>query len=545
MKKNLQGQATLWVVLFIGLSVVFAGLSVNSYMKIIDLKLEQESANTRKHKERTGVTGRNDLFCQIVNLTGFYSEDSGESAAQTIDAIATKLGIMYISQDLNLRLISSPQRLFRLNNVSRDTIQALENYTITEELRQLFEQKGKSLAPTAKINYESPDNSKWLLGGAEQSELYLLARESSSLAVSLLIDKEQLTNQDYVKRIEGLYEVWQACTRRITYQSDIQSEWGLQQQLVAKRRAMEQAKRSYEQEQGKTKSDIRDVLLNIQRLSNDILSDRAKYQQKLEDVQSQIREIQRQRLQAKQRVTRLLRQKFYQARYHQEILDGLQQRIQELEQEAAGESTIEERLDMALAEIDDFLTAEQSAEKAGEEGKKEIEVAGEESRQDSPDGEIVHVDQDAQTAYINLGRSHGVVKGLKFDVFRYGKGGKLQKKGTVVVRQIRASMSMAGVTAMVDPLDPIHSGDKIINRIYDSNKTRYFVVAGNLERYSLEEFSRMVERIGGKLETEITAKTEMIILANGFNDHPIFQRGMERGIEMMLESKFLGYIEGD
>ena len=94
-----------------------------------------------------------------------------------------------------------------------------------------------------------------------------------------------------------------------------------------------------------------------------------------------------------------------------------------------------------------------------------------------------------------------------------------------------------------DTLQPITIGDKIINKVYDKNKVKYFVIAGNLsQKYSLEQVKRLVTRIGGTVESEITAKTDILILAEGFKNSSLYQLAVERGIETMLESEFLGYL---
>lgn len=198
-------------------------------------------------------------------------------------------------------------------------------------------------------------------------------------------------------------------------------------------------------------------------------------------------------------------------------LENLNERIRELQAEAAGETGIERW----------FRTQEKN---------KKL--------QDSPDGEIIYVNTKNKTAYIDLGRPEGVLKGMSFQVFRYGKGGKKIYKGKIVIRQVQKNMSKVGIVKLNNILVPIISGDKIINRVYDRNKVKYFVIAGKLsQKYSLDQVERLVKQIGGKIETNVTGKTDIVILAEGFRNDPVYKIAVERGIETMMESEFLGYLE--
>ena len=58
-----------------------------------------------------------------------------------------------------------------------------------------------------------------------------------------------------------------------------------------------------------------------------------------------------------------------------------------------------------------------------------------------------------------------------------------------------------------------------------------------------QELSYMLEKLGGKIEEEMSAKTDFVVLGEGFRDHPVYKRATERGIEMILESEFLNYLE--
>lgn len=322
------------------------------------------------------------------------------------------------------------------------------------------------------------------------------------------IDEEQLSSGqlDYIKSIVKLDTIWEECIRRI-------EEMKEQCEAAKKRHKEEQA--SYEQEAQNTVAEINRLERVIQDKRREIEENRKKSEEQLQEEEKKRGEAQESKVQEKEKLASLIQRKRLQRQKYENELENLDGRIAEIQAETAGQTGIER-----------WFREETVTQKV----------------QETPDGEIIYVDEKDQTAYIDLGRKEGISKGVTFQVFRYGKGGVREHKGNVVVRKVEENISMVGIVETKNPLDPLTKGDKIINPVYDRNKVRFFVVAGRLQKYSLDQASRVVAKLGGKVEREISAKTDFVVLGEGFKSDPIYQMCTERGIETMLESEFVTYL---
>jgi len=130
-----------------------------------------------------------------------------------------------------------------------------------------------------------------------------------------------------------------------------------------------------------------------------------------------------------------------------------------------------------------------------------------------------------------------------FDVKTYTKGGQTLEKGKVNVREVHTNMSLVGIEELKNTLNPIQARDKIFNKVYDRNKIKYFAIAGHLsQKYSSEQVRRLVVQIGGQIEDNLSAKTDIVILGEGYTEDPIYKLVQERGMATMLEVEFLSYL---
>lgn len=336
-----------------------------------------------------------------------------------------------------------------------------------------------------------------------------LASEQSGLGLNLLaqqIDEEKLFSRDYIKSITKLEAVWEKCARRIEE---------MQKQLDETQNRLKEEQNRYAQEAQNTVAEINRMESLIQEKRKKLDDTRKEYEERLKKQEDERNLAQTSNLQQKEKLADTFRNRRMQKHKIESELENLEERTNELKAEAAGQTGIER-----------WFQEQTAAQKV----------------QESPDGEIIYVDQKSETAYIDLGQSTGVLKGIPFQVFRYGKGGNKEYKGKVVVKKVEENISIVGILETNNALDPIVTGDKIINPVYDRNKVRYFVIAGRLGKYSLEQASRLVEKLGGKIEKEISARTDFVVLGEGFKKDMVYQTAIDRGIETMLEAEFLSYL---
>ncbi len=322
------------------------------------------------------------------------------------------------------------------------------------------------------------------------------------------IDESRLFDIDYVrKEVVSLEDVWNACVERIE---------SLQKEIKQKRDALTNAKTRYEKIRQQANMEIEQLETALAEKRNELEETRKSNEIKVEKAEQERNLAQENKIKEKNNLAEALRQERSQKQKHELEKENLKERVRELQAEAAGQTGIEKWF--------------QSVSKT-------------EKVQENPDGEILYVSDRMEIAYIDLGRPEGVLKGMSFQVFEYSKGGQKKNKGKIIVKEVQDNMSKVGIVELDDPLVPIKKGDKIINPVYDRNKVKYFVIAGKLsQKYSLEQVRRMVKQIGGTIEDEITAKSDIVVLGEDFKKDPVYQRAVERGIETMLESEFLGYL---
>ena len=332
-----------------------------------------------------------------------------------------------------------------------------------------------------------------------------LAGTKADLGVSLpaqKIDKIKLFQDEYAKGLSTLEDVWEKYVARINQ---------LQAIINKKSKEEESLKEEYKTLVTQNNTDINRLYGEIRQKREELEQLRKSKEEELREAEEARMTAQQEKITTKDKMAQLSWQNRDLEKKFKVELEDLEQRIFELQAEA---------------------------EKSGDTPKEIVTTV-----QEKPDGAILYVNENLKIAYIDLGRGEGVLPGLKFDVFRYAKGGKKRIKGKIEVKEVRDKMSMVGITNITDELDPIAVGDQIINPVYDRNKVKYFVVAGRLsQKYSWEDAARLIEKLGGKLEKEITAKTDFVVLAGGFEKDPLYQRSVELGIETMLESEFVNYL---
>jgi colicin import membrane protein len=142
-----------------------------------------------------------------------------------------------------------------------------------------------------------------------------------------------------------------------------------------------------------------------------------------------------------------------------------------------------------------------------------------------PDGRILTVNENDNTAYINIGRDERVVPGLTFEVFGSGELIKLNEfddvrgKATVEVVTVNQNSSLVRIVRR-DRGTTIGDGDVIANVIYDVNATPKFYVFGNFDidntgnatEADQRRVQNMIDRWGGRVVDELTPDVDYVVL---------------------------------
>lgn len=162
-------------------------------------------------------------------------------------------------------------------------------------------------------------------------------------------------------------------------------------------------------------------------------------------------------------------------------------------------------------------------------------------QEEKEDGIIVFADPKTQTVYINLGEKHAI-RGLKFDVYRQAPQATRSFVGKIEIQKVMEKVSMAAVTKLQNPLDPIVNGDFIINPIFNAEESVYIAFAGKFSKISNEEAQRWAEQLGAKVEPNVSVKTNFVIVAPKSEEHENYRLALNFGIPLMSEEVFLRYI---
>ncbi|RME03062.1 MAG: hypothetical protein D6805_07830 [Planctomycetota bacterium] len=136
-----------------------------------------------------------------------------------------------------------------------------------------------------------------------------------------------------------------------------------------------------------------------------------------------------------------------------------------------------------------------------------------------PDGEIIVTDQSLGYAWVNLGRVHGLRKGLIFKVFQNIKGGRRNFKGKIEIISVEEKMAQARIIEQIYRNDPIIKGDYIISPIFDKNQKKYFVFAGQRPSnrlYDTATYKRLLEERNQVVENEVSNRTDFVVLLDKF-----------------------------
>lgn len=163
------------------------------------------------------------------------------------------------------------------------------------------------------------------------------------------------------------------------------------------------------------------------------------------------------------------------------------------------------------------------------------------ANEEQEDGHLVFTDPRSSTVYVNLGEKQKVMRGLKFDVYRPAPKGLRVFKGRIELQKIMEKVSMARITEQ-DSLDPVVNGDLIINPIFQETQPVYFVFAGQFSSMSNPQVKKWIEKIGGVVEEEVSARTNFLVLGDKGEEHQNYRDAIRFGISLMTEKILLRYI---
>lgn len=276
-------------------------------------------------------------------------------------------------------------------------------------------------------------------------------------------------------------------------------------------------------------AEINRIRLDRNKLQKDIEDERVRAKKEKTDLEGQIEALRGERGKLQNQLVEAAKEADAKQRELQDQIEAVRIEKAKLDEEHA---IAEARLKSEISRLEGRIT---------ELVKKEQRTLAE----TLADGEVAHADQKLGLAWIDLGRTAGIRRGLKFEVFQYGKGGVKKRKGKVEIRSVEDNLSQCAVIEQTDPFDPIVKGDLISSPLFDKQKQQVFVFIGDKltnERYGMDELRRRIEENGAKVADQITVDTDFAVAIENAEQDPRFEQAIQFGVIIMREPELLDFL---
>lgn len=130
-----------------------------------------------------------------------------------------------------------------------------------------------------------------------------------------------------------------------------------------------------------------------------------------------------------------------------------------------------------------------------------------------PDGVILAVSDELSLAWINLGRTHRLRRGMRFEVIS-GDPTSDRVKGLVEVTNVDETRAEVRVIETTDRFDPIVADDAIVNPLFDPTGQRNAVLIGRFSsaRFNEKELRLLLHEIGITVQKRVDSDTAYLIV---------------------------------
>ena len=136
------------------------------------------------------------------------------------------------------------------------------------------------------------------------------------------------------------------------------------------------------------------------------------------------------------------------------------------------------------------------------------------------DGEILATSASLNIAYLNLGASDRVSRGMRFEVTS-GKPGSTTHKGTVEVIDVEANRAVCKIISLMDPYDPIVERDLVSNPLFVPGGERNAIMAGRFSgSWNEAELRTLMGEIGLNVQSKMDKSTAFLIVGDPLYNDP-------------------------
>ncbi len=173
--------------------------------------------------------------------------------------------------------------------------------------------------------------------------------------------------------------------------------------------------------------------------------------------------------------------------------------------------------------------------------RSKVKLIGSDDIAFEPDGEVVSVGETTGLVFLNIGSRDLLRAGVRFDTYRYGKGGELIATGQVEVREVHPEYAVAGVVAEINSLDPIAKGNVVSNPLFSRGREKVFALVGAFPAYGKNFLESRLKALGAEVESDVVSRVDFLILgekeqgedAVEITEMPAYKRAQELGIQML------------
>ena len=235
-----------------------------------------------------------------------------------------------------------------------------------------------------------------------------------------------------------------------------------------------------------------------------------------------------------------------------DLRDSRDQAQSQKGQDDATIAGLQDRVDEVTAQVRERETEHQGALAAAMQEKRQVEarvaeltskvkLIGVDEDPWAKDGEIVAVGTETGLVFLNIGSNDLLRQGVKFDVFRYGKGGSLIPKGAIEIREVHADSSVGGISKEISEIDPIAAGDFVANPHFSTERSKVFTLLGTFPVYGKSFLEKRLMDLGAEVEPAVNSRVDFVVLgqkapeeeAPEVSDLPGYKMAQELGIQMM------------
>lgn len=148
------------------------------------------------------------------------------------------------------------------------------------------------------------------------------------------------------------------------------------------------------------------------------------------------------------------------------------------------------------------------------------EQAGLTKEKHGHDGEILATSATLQIAYLNLGASDRVSRGMRFEITS-GKPGSTAHKGIIEVIDVEPNRAVCKILSVTDQYDPIVERDLASNPLFVPGGERNAVMAGRFSgSWNEAELRTLMNEIGIQVQSSMDKSTAFLIVGDPLYNDP-------------------------